>query len=619
MKRLALTLALLLVPAFAHAQCNGVFPANTVCGNAGGSPNTARATNPASFQGSAGGTNGQIQYNNSGVLGGFTTGGDATINTTTGALTITPLGVTNAKLALGAANTVKGTVNGTSTSDLAVMACSVAYRFTQWIAGTGWSCGINPVLPTRTIAATLDLSAFTVISTQGYSVAGDGGGATFQKIAGTFIDTRILTNAVTNNGTSGCTNNTYYGVSFSGGTGRGATGVVTVAGNVVTAISLGGQSTAGYVAGDVLTASPNITGCSTTVSTTVSTITTPTGSFTDSAANKWQIVFPTDGLNIKSMGVVFDWDGTDGAATDNFTTIQNALSFASYPTSTIVDLGGSLGGQVNLPKNTAMFCGGGTAALVVPYGVKVKGQGNYTSVLKPCDTWNAATNVIELCDKNTRLAGFGCMLEDFQVFMQRDVTSNAGVSLIYTNNAQHDAGMRRMVLYPGACRRGLTLENGYGGATLITMDSLEFKGGKAAAQCGGTSNAMIFINLGTTWVYFNNLNIAGLSASFNGPRNNGVVINGGFVVFEGIHPEQIINPVIINAAGGLANGQVRARMVTGGVDCVGMFTLEATNTPGNFMLGPPNAVNGCTRLVTNNQPAGANLTGPVKIDTIFDP
>jgi hypothetical protein len=515
-------------------------------------------------------------------------------------------------------NTLKGSLDGT-TSDIAIMSCSALYQFTQWVSGTGWQCGLVPVLPSRTVAATLNLSAFSAVRTLGYALPGDGGEATFQKIVGNFIDTRILTNAVTNNGTSGCTNGTYFGRSFAGGSGRGAVGTVTVAGNVVTAIAIGGQSTAGYVAGDVLTASPNITGCSATVSTTVGTVTTPTGSFTDAAATKWQIQVPATGIDARSMGVKFDWDGVDATATDNFTPLQNALSFASYPTSTIVDLGGAVGGQVNLAKGSAMFCGGGTAALVVPYGVKVTGRGNYASVTKPCDTWGVSVNVIELCDKNTHLAGFGCMLEDFQVFMQRDVVSNAAVSLIYSNNAQHDAGMRRMVLYPGACRRGLTLETGYGGATNVTMEHLEFKGGKAAAACGGSANPMVFVNYGTTWVYFTNLNLGGLSASFGGPRDNGLSITGGFVVLEGIHPEQIVNPVSINIAGGLQNGQVRARMITGGVDCDGMFSLAVTNTPGNFMLGPPNAVNGCNRLVTNGQPAGAPLVGPVMVDTIFNP
>lgn len=71
MKKLLLTLALLLAPTLASAQCNGTFPNNTVCGNLSGSANLPRAVSPASFLGAAGGTNGQIQYNNAGALGGF--------------------------------------------------------------------------------------------------------------------------------------------------------------------------------------------------------------------------------------------------------------------------------------------------------------------------------------------------------------------------------------------------------------------------------------------------------------------------------------------------------------------------------------------------------------------
>lgn len=71
MKRLLLALAFILAPSIAFAQCNGVFPNNTVCGNITGASNTPRPTNPSAFLGAAGGTNGQIQYNNAGALGGF--------------------------------------------------------------------------------------------------------------------------------------------------------------------------------------------------------------------------------------------------------------------------------------------------------------------------------------------------------------------------------------------------------------------------------------------------------------------------------------------------------------------------------------------------------------------
>lgn len=72
MKKLLLALALLLLPSAAWAQCNGVFPNNTVCGNVTGANNTPRPTSPSAFLGAAGGTNGQVQYNNNGALGGLT-------------------------------------------------------------------------------------------------------------------------------------------------------------------------------------------------------------------------------------------------------------------------------------------------------------------------------------------------------------------------------------------------------------------------------------------------------------------------------------------------------------------------------------------------------------------
>lgn len=83
MKRLALTLALLfmasVIPTSSFAQCNGVFPNNTVCGNISGSGNLPRAVSPSAFLGAAGGINGQIQYNNASALGGFTMAGDCTV------------------------------------------------------------------------------------------------------------------------------------------------------------------------------------------------------------------------------------------------------------------------------------------------------------------------------------------------------------------------------------------------------------------------------------------------------------------------------------------------------------------------------------------------------------
>lgn len=85
MKKLLIIFTFLLAPSLASAQCNGVFPNNTACGNITGSSNTPRPVPLSSFPTTTpGGTTGQIQYNNSGAFGGFTTSGDCTINTSTG-------------------------------------------------------------------------------------------------------------------------------------------------------------------------------------------------------------------------------------------------------------------------------------------------------------------------------------------------------------------------------------------------------------------------------------------------------------------------------------------------------------------------------------------------------
>jgi len=106
------------------------------------------------------GTNGQIQYNNAGAFGGFTLGGDATVNTGTGALTITKIG--NQNITLGGTLTTAGafttsganaltlttttttnvTFPATGSGTLATLAGSEAftnktYNGNTWTAGTG--------------------------------------------------------------------------------------------------------------------------------------------------------------------------------------------------------------------------------------------------------------------------------------------------------------------------------------------------------------------------------------------------------------------------------------------------------------------------------------------------
>src|SRR5581483_8356560 len=220
------------------------------------------------------------------------------------------ISIANSNLVTGPANTVKGSINGSTTSDLAIASCSAIYQFTQWVSGSGWQCGLIPVLPSRAVAATLNLSAFSAVQTLDYAVAGDGGGAKFVKIAaGTpFPDTYINNNSAppTLVGGSAYTNGTYLGVPLTGGTGVGCAAQVIVSGGAVSSVSLA-VPCAGYKVGDVLTtANTNIGGTGSGFTWTINAISTPQASFTDSAGNLWKFS-PNGVANILQFGAIGDW------------------------------------------------------------------------------------------------------------------------------------------------------------------------------------------------------------------------------------------------------------------------------------------------------------------------
>ena len=75
--------------------------------------------------GSAGGTSGQIQFKNGTAFGGFTASGDATINTTTGAVTIANAAVSLPKLANLAANSILGNNTASAATPVALTAAQV--------------------------------------------------------------------------------------------------------------------------------------------------------------------------------------------------------------------------------------------------------------------------------------------------------------------------------------------------------------------------------------------------------------------------------------------------------------------------------------------------------------
>lgn len=119
MKKLIIAAVLCLFAFPAWAQCNGIFPAGTVCGTVAGGPPTAVLPSGFPTVGtSAGGVNSQVQYNNHSAFGGIS---GATTDGTT--LTLSAPIITGfiAKLPLiggGAGAVGQGTVSG-NTSEFA--------------------------------------------------------------------------------------------------------------------------------------------------------------------------------------------------------------------------------------------------------------------------------------------------------------------------------------------------------------------------------------------------------------------------------------------------------------------------------------------------------------------
>lgn len=585
--------AVLLPPAL--AQCNGVFPNNTVCGNITGTGNLPRPTSPSSFLGAAGGTNGQIQYNNVGALGGFTASGDATINTTSGVVTLTP----------GAANTLKGSLNGTTVTNIAVPACATAL---QWTASTGFVCAAaaatTPIFASRTAAAAVDLSAYTVVQTLGYAAGGDGGGAIFVKIAGgtQFRDSFITTGSLTSAG-SGCPNGTYQGTQFTGGTGRGAFATVTVAGTVVTDVTitaLGNQ----YTAGDVLSGS---IGCSGAFSWTVSAVSTPLASFTDTAGNKWQYMVDAGGrIDPRSFGAKFDCTTVgltcDATATDDFASIQAALYFANYHGSQTLNSDTPTGysSRVVLPFGSAKVCVSGTPfnTLTVPDSVVLEGQAKYGSWLKQCDSDAATDYFVTLGWAGKGLACFGPQLRTLGLYAGIG-SANHEVAMVFTNCAQQGIIINDVAIY-AIFRMCLRATTGFGGASDFTANGIECNINYQAPN----QTEMIEVNYNGANIKLNEIILhSGLNISIRGIS----IINvGGTVNIQNFHAEQISLPIWYNATGASTVGVVLMGL-TGGAGCTTLVHRQAGSIANRITLGTAVKA-GCTNTYDN---AGAATTTDV--------
>jgi len=474
----------------------------------------------------------------------------------------------------------------------------------------GSSSAFN-VYDTRTaaIAATIQ-GTVNMIRTLAYDTSyTPESGATFTRVAaGTpFIDTWPTSGTI--NSGSGYTNGTYYGVQLLGSaTGSGLIATVTVSGGVVTSVDHKYNPGNSYKVGDVLTVSNAfIGGTGSGFSYTVSTISTPLASFTNSVdGSLWQYVPDKGCTHANQFGAKPDWNDTDVGATNNFAAIQSALFFGFRTKASIVGTYGFEFGQGDTVKlGTGTYLVSAPAAgtmLSIPNGVFLEGiQG---TTVKFADGWDAATHCLSIGNSDAHFAHFNCGIRNLSLFWPRNLPVSVGTFLVYSNCVQDTNAIQSVSLFSG--QRGcLKYEIGYGGASFVAFKDIAFNsdGGTAQFDC----------NVGTTLVNCYNWS---MGAPSSGENTTAYAINlhgnGGMYDFQNIHMEGFLQGgAQINLVSG-NNPQCSFKNVTGGLNIPWVFALVSTNSPGNASFERCQMNNGLgTGLVQNGQSGGLSRTSNI--------
>lgn len=499
--------------------------------------------------------------------------------------------ITNAQINPGPANTFKGTLNGSATSDITLTACNLAYQVTMWVSGTGWQCGINPVLPSRNVASGLHLGAYNVITTQGYNTPGDGGGATFQNAGTTpFIDVPATNIAIqgANHG-SGCTNGTYTGVQNTASSpGHGALYTVGVSGGIVTSVTLttlGNQ----YEIGQTLNQGSAFA-CSVNPVFIITGIGTLVCSFVDGGGINWQMVPDAGGIRDKQCGSVNNWNivAGDAGSTDDTTAEQGCLYFAADTLQPTVDAGGTSGGKCILSRYGTLV-----SSLNLPCGVTFEGQGRYSSLLKEADSLSASSHFITAGDVNSHKACFGTQVGKM-LWYPGSGMGNSGTYMYYTNSVQQEIAIYEIFTYPGY-RGCIWLDTGFGGASSFGVRDTECSVNALA------NNPAITPGYGAAVQTFRDIIIESGSANSNGFQ---ITSTGGVVDIDGFHSEGVTNPIYINDSGTFA---VHVQNATGGSGCTSLVWLDSTGTSGQTLVQSLQP-NGCSHTYNNH---GSTVGGVV--------
>lgn len=202
-------------------------------------------------------------------------------------------------------------------------------------------------------------------------------------------------------------------------------------------------------------------------------------------------------------------------------------------------------------------------------------------------------------------AAFGSRLESLQLWSDLD-NAASGMAMVYTNNAQHTAGLKCVKIF-GGNRHCALFETGVGGASYFMFEDVEtFNHGNTAGVA--SNNSQIKLNYAGLLTSIRNIVMGGPGAT-GGAGAIGLQILGGNVIGETIHSEGIATGIIITIPS-VNEGTVQLRNVNGNPTTTNLIHIDAV-TDNNTVVLSSIFGNGSTATILDDPAGGTTTAGNI--------
>lgn len=198
-------------------------------------------------------------------------------------------------------------------------------------------------------------------------------------------------------------------------------------------------------------------------------------------------------------------------------------------------------------------------------------------------------------------ASFGCRLEQMQLWSNQSGAAT-GTAMVYTNNAQHTAGLKNVKIF-GGTRMCAHFETGIGGASYFTFDDVETY---------NVAQPAIKLAYDGLMTRVRNVVCAG-NLAITGSGGIGIQIENGFFYGDNIHIEGIATGIYVKTPTA-NNGYTSLKSVLGGAGMTTLITLDAA-VDQNTVLLEGIYPNGATNTV-NDLPGATTISGNILAPTV---